>query len=121
MNRVSASDYTKAKKQNTIYSGLKYNAYNFKTVNPIKTTLGYQTTYNNNINILLNNNCAIGDCSGGQLNYAKSYDLLYDFNEGKHYNYNRCQCKTSGTDTCATYGKCDTSGNCCLCFTCAFK
>ena len=102
MNRVSSSDYIKVKKQNAIYTELKKNAYKNITVNPVKTN---GLTYNDNINILLSKNCVVNNCSGGQLNHAKSYDLLYDFNHGKIYNYNRCNC----------------SGNCCLCFTCAFK
>ena len=118
MKRVSSSDYIKAKKQNAIYTEVKNNAYTNITVNPVKTN---GLTYNDNISILLNTNCIVGDCSGGQLNHAKSYDLLYDFNHGKIYNYNRCICNKSGNDNCIAYNKCDTSGNCCLCFTCAFK
>jgi len=114
MNRVNSSDYIKAKKQNAIYTELKKNAYGLQTVNPVKKN---GLTYNNNINVLLNKKCVVNDCSGGQLNYAQSYDLLYDFNNGKFYNYNRCGCKN---DKCIENNKCDVSGNCCACFTCAF-
>jgi hypothetical protein len=105
MNRVSASDYIKAKKQNAIYTELKNNAYTNITINPVKNN---GLTYNDNISILLNSKCVVNDCSGGQLNHAKNYDLLYDFNNGKMYNYSRCS-------------TCNTSSNCCSCFTCAFK
>ena len=120
MNRVSSSDYIKAKKTNAIYTCLKYDAQNTSpnTVNPVKTI--NNLTYNDNINIALNKNCTPIDCSGGQLNYAKSYDLLYGFNYGKMYNYNRCLCSKTGTDNCVTYNKCDKAGKCCVCFKCAF-
>ena len=106
MNRVSSSDYIKAKKQNAIYTDVKHNAYKNTTVNPVKKN---GLRYNDNIGILLNTNCIVNDCSGGQLNHAKNYDLLYDFNHGKMYNYARCN------------STCNTSSNCCSCFTCAFK
>ena len=122
MNRVSSSDYIKAKKQNAIYKELKYNAqYTVpNTVNPVKNN-GVQ--YNNNIGINIPNNCTPLECSGGTLQYAKSYDLLYDFNHGKIYNYNRCQCNTNPETQlpCQANSKCLLLGKCCLCFTCAFK
>ena len=122
MNRVCSSDYIKAKKQNAIYTELQYNSkYTVPhTVNPVKKN---GQTYNDNISILLNKNCSTTDCSGGQLNHAKNYDLLYDFTHGKIYNYNRCQCNKSITppNPCQAESGCVLLGQCCTCFVCAFK
>ena len=121
MNRVSSSDYITAKKQNAIYKELKYNAqYTMpNTVNPVKNN-GVQ--YNDNINIIIPNNCTPQDCSGGILQHAKSYDLLYGFNHGQLYNYNRCQCNTNPADQgeCQAQSNCLLLGKCCLCVKCAF-
>ena len=121
MNRVCSSDYIKAKKQNAIYTELQYNSKYTSphTVNPVKKN---GLTYNDNISILLNKNCSTLDCSGGQLNHAKNYDLLYDFNQGKTYNYNRCLCNKDITlGNCQAESGCVLLGQCCKCFTCAFK
>jgi hypothetical protein len=122
MNRVSSGDYINAKKQNAIYNEIKFNAQHTipNTTNPVKLN-GVQ--YNNNINLIVPNNCTPIECSGGILQNAKSYDLLYGFNHGKIYNYNRCQCNTSSETQgpCQADANCLLLGKCCSCFTCALK
>ena len=116
MHRVDSSDYISAKKKNVIYSELKQNARNFQTVNPVKTN---GNTYNDNISIILNKSCSPASCPGGCLVHTKNYELLNDFNQGKFYNYLRCNptCQTK----CIPCSNPATSCQPCLCFTCAFK
>lgn len=116
MHRVDSSDYISARKRNVMYNELKQNAKNLQTVNPVKTN---GQTYNNNFFILLNKDCNNTSCGGGCLANAKSYELLNDFNQGKIYNYIRCDptCQTK----CIPCSSPATSCQPCLCFSCAFK
>jgi hypothetical protein len=116
MNRVDSSDYISARKRNIIYSELKQNAKTLQTVNPVKTN---GKTYNKNFFILLNKNCNPTSCPGGCLAHVKNYELFNDFNQGKTYNYLRCDptCQTK----CQQCPPVATTCEPCLCFNCAFK
>ena len=84
----NSSDYTRARKQKTMYAELAKNSSTTAIgPNPVKKN-GYK--YNMNFGITDPNKCnAITspgqqpDCSGGCLKYARSYELLLDITKGK--------------------------------------
>jgi hypothetical protein len=84
MKKSSASDYINAKKQNAIYSELNINVNNFnKTPNPLKLNGGQ---YNNNV-IVYDTSCN----TFNNIKFAKSYDLIMNYNRGKEYSCIRCE------------------------------
>ena len=117
LKKVDSSDYIKTKRQTTI-------AQEFVRANTNNTFYPRKTNglvYNKNFKFIPTTPTSTTDASNCVI-FAKSYDLLYGFNHGKLYNYNRCQCNTNPADQgeCQAQSNCLLLGKCCLCVKCAF-
>jgi len=96
MHKVNGSDYITALKRKTIYSGVKINAVQSHTANPLKSN---GKTYNSDLALRMPQTCTVLDCSGGTITSASSFDLLLNYTEGKRIF--ACTCpNTSSTCLC---------------------